>query len=673
MPVAAAGAVRIFTRVAALAMVMATGARAQESAIVEVLAPVLAAEDARAWRPAALQAALAYPDSLVRRTGAMAVGRIGDPRGVELLVPLLSDPDTTVRVSAVFALGLLRDTSAIGPLIDRLRAEPVLDAASAAEAVTALAKIGGPRAAEVISGILQGRALLGVATPDALVPVAALEAWRLGPDAPVAELLPLARAESDDVRWRAVFSLSRLRPSGSASRLGEALSDPLTLVRSFAVRAFTRSFADSSGIGAEGAAALVLRLLDDDDPGVRIGALRALASLEAARFAARVVPMLDDAHLNVRVQAAATLGALGGPEAGAALERAAGSSLFALQREALLGLARADTAAFRRAAATWARSARWEERAVVAEASGSLGGRPALLDDPDGRVVAAALAAWGEQNESAARDAARGLLEHRDLAVRAVAVELVGRAADVADIGLFRQAYLRARSDTAPDAAIAALTALAGIARRSEAAAAAVTREFLERAPAPASYVLRQWAESGWPAAARRWGSPWPITTGRTLQDYRELIRRYIVASDSLRRPHVRLETELGSIEVELLGPEAPVTVANFLALVDRGAFDGSRFHRVVPNFVIQDGDPRGDGWGAAGPPIRDEINRERYLTGVMGMALSGPDTGTSQWFITLSPQPHLDGGYTVFGRVVGPLTTLMRITQGDVIRTVRR
>jgi len=116
------------------------------------------------------------------------------------------------------------------------------------------------------------------------------------------------------------------------------------------------------------------------------------------------------------------------------------------------------------------------------------------------------------------------------------------------------------------------------------------------------------------------------------------------------------------------------MTVANFLRLLDRRFFDGNRWHRVVPNFVVQDGDPRGDGFGGPGGAIRDEINRARYGgEPMLGMALSGPDTGSSQWFITLSPQPHLDGTYTVFGLVVGDLGPLSRITQGDVIRTIRR
>jgi cyclophilin family peptidyl-prolyl cis-trans isomerase/HEAT repeat protein len=657
-----------------LALLAAAGSlRAQESAVVEMLAPVLAAEDARAWKPEALGAALVYPDSLVRRTAAMAVGRIGDPRGVALLVPLLSDPDTTVRVSAVFALGLIGDTAAVTPLVERLRAEPVLDRASAAEAVTALARIGGPRAVEVIAAVLQGRASLAVADPEELVPVAALESWRLGESAPVAELLPLIRADDTRLRLGAVFALSRLRPAGAANVLAEALADGEPQIRSLAVRGFNRRLAESSRLGAAGAAALVARLVDDPSPSVRIGAIRALGALDTGRFVAQVLPRLDDGDLNVRVQAAATLGDIGGPEAAAALERVSASrSAFAIRREALLGLARSDTGAFRRAAALWASSSRWEERAVVAAGSGALAGRPMLLDDRDPRVAAAALGAWAE-GAVGREEAARRLATHADFAVRATATGILGEKPSLADLPLLAEAYGRAARDTAPDASLAALEVLLAIARASDAAGARVEAEFIQRTPPPPSYVIRRWAEDRWPALARRWGPAFPLTPARTLQDYRELVRRFVVAPDSVRRPHVTLELERGTIEIELLGPEAPMTVANFLSLIDRGVLNGSRWHRVVPDFVVQDGDPRGDGWGAAGPPIRDEINRERYHLGTVGMALSGPDTGSSQWFITLGSQPHLDGTYTVFGRVVGTYASLIRITQGDVIRNARR
>jgi cyclophilin family peptidyl-prolyl cis-trans isomerase len=272
-------------------------------------------------------------------------------------------------------------------------------------------------------------------------------------------------------------------------------------------------------------------------------------------------------------------------------------------------------------------------------------------------------------------DAARRLLAHPDAGVRSVAADVLARTADPSDLAGLTAMYTRAARDSFPDASLSALNAIAAIRRAGAPAATRVDREFLGTVPRPTNYLLRRWAETNWPEAASRWGPSYPVATGRTLQDYREVARRFLVAPDSVARPHILIETEQrGVLEIELLGPEAPLTVANFLQLLDRRFFDGNRWHRVVPNFVVQDGDPRGDGFGGPGGSIRDEINRNRYgFKPMMGMALSGPDTGSSQWFITLAPQPHLDGTYTVFGRVVGNAAPLYRITQGDVIRTVRR
>ncbi len=101
--------------------------------------------------------------------------------------------------------------------------------------------------------------------------------------------------------------------------------------------------------------------------------------------------------------------------------------------------------------------------------------------------------------------------------------------------------------------------------------------------------------------------------------------------------------------------------------LARKGFFNGLQIHRVVPNFVVQDGDPRGDGEGGPGYTIRDELNERPYLRGTVGMALDWRDTGGSQFFITHSPQPHLDARYTVFGHVVNGMEVVDRIQQGDV------
>jgi cyclophilin family peptidyl-prolyl cis-trans isomerase len=131
------------------------------------------------------------------------------------------------------------------------------------------------------------------------------------------------------------------------------------------------------------------------------------------------------------------------------------------------------------------------------------------------------------------------------------------------------------------------------------------------------------------------------------------------------------VNTDKGAFTIELLPDDAPLNVDNFVQLAQSGYFNNITFHRVVPNFVVQGGDPRGDGNGGPGYQIRCEINEVPYERGAVGMALSGKDTGGSQWFVTHSPQPHLDGGYTVFGRVVAGMEVIDRIARGDRIRTI--
>ena len=143
---------------------------------------------------------------------------------------------------------------------------------------------------------------------------------------------------------------------------------------------------------------------------------------------------------------------------------------------------------------------------------------------------------------------------------------------------------------------------------------------------------------------------------------------------DFARPPEVhgaRLHTTAGDIEWEFFPTDAPQTVKNFVRLAERGYFDGTVIHRVVPNFVIQDGDPTGTGSGGPGYSIRCEYNRRRYDAGMVGMALSGKDTGGSQWFITHSPQPRLDGRYTIFARVTAGMDVVWRTVQGDRVLKV--
>ena len=134
-----------------------------------------------------------------------------------------------------------------------------------------------------------------------------------------------------------------------------------------------------------------------------------------------------------------------------------------------------------------------------------------------------------------------------------------------------------------------------------------------------------------------------------------------------------KMETSKGLIELELYPEYAPKTVHNFVFLAKEGYYDGVVFHRVINDFVIQGGDPTGTGAGGPGYKFKDELvgNPLKHETKFMSMANAGPNTNGSQFFITHSPQPHLDGKHTVFGKVVNGVDVVDAIQQGDRIEKV--
>lgn len=126
------------------------------------------------------------------------------------------------------------------------------------------------------------------------------------------------------------------------------------------------------------------------------------------------------------------------------------------------------------------------------------------------------------------------------------------------------------------------------------------------------------------------------------------------------------IETEHGTMTLELFDTDAPKTVANFEKLANEGFYNGLTFHRVINDFMIQGGCPQGTGTGGPGYKIPCEINSNKHLRGSLSMAHAGPNTGGSQFFICHSPQPHLDGKHTVFGRVTQGVEIVDKVRQGD-------
>ncbi|MGH7547452.1 MAG: HEAT repeat domain-containing protein, partial [Gemmatimonadales bacterium] len=325
----------------ALALPCRATAQQQDEALVGELSRLLAAADARAFDAPLFREALRYPEPFVRRQAALAAGRIGDPAAIDLLVEALGDSDRTVQGAAAFGLGLVKDSRAVGSLLALVRSAPGEQGGPPqAEAVTALAKIGGDKGAAALRGILGNGTTPGVPTSLAQS-TALLEAWRLGSRAPVPALFGYAEDPDGTARWHALYSLARLRVARGVHVLLNACADQMPFVRAVAARGVSRALTDSAGLDPEDVAGRLRPLLGDRDPHVRINALRALATFRDSAFSGLAVPLVNDAELNVAVQAETTLGALGGSAAVSALSARLSSAVFALRRQAVVALAQA--------------------------------------------------------------------------------------------------------------------------------------------------------------------------------------------------------------------------------------------------------------------------------------------------------------------------------------------
>jgi cyclophilin family peptidyl-prolyl cis-trans isomerase len=227
-------------------------------------------------------------------------------------------------------------------------------------------------------------------------------------------------------------------------------------------------------------------------------------------------------------------------------------------------------------------------------------------------------------------------------------------------VGLLTVAYEKAEADATPDARLAILDALAAY----PAGPAADITPALTRALNDREWPVRVKAATILRARGVATAAPVRPAPLRQPSEFYE--------SDKLLRPayspQAYIETVAGTIQIQLDVIDAPLTTLAFIEQARAGVFNGLKVHRLIPNFVIQAGDPRGDGEGGPGYTIRDELSMRPFVRGSVGMALSGPETGGSQFFITLSPQPHLDARYTLFGHVVKGMELLDRVALGDVI-----
>jgi cyclophilin family peptidyl-prolyl cis-trans isomerase/HEAT repeat protein len=341
-----------------------------------------------------------------------------------------------------------------------------------------------------------------------------------------------------------------------------------------------------------------------------------------------------------------------------------------VRASALRTLARIDPDTFMSTLAGLEPDRDWTVRSAVAEALGtvpperSLARLTEMLGDRDQRVVPAVVQALGATRAAQAESLIVERLKADDFVVREAAATALAamKAADAvpALVEAYRSSVTSDSTYVARAAMLTALNQLSPPTARPLLQEALHDKDWAVRVKA--ADLLRAQGVTESVAQTIR-----PAAEGRPISDP---AWTSIVAPQY--SPHAFIDTDKGTVEIELAVLDAPLTVNNFLGLARRGFFNGTTIHRVVPDFVVQDGDPRGDGEGGPGYTIRDELNERPYLRGTVGMALDWRDTGGSQFFITYSPQPHLDARYTVFGVVVNGMEVVDRLVRGDVIRRVR-
>jgi cyclophilin family peptidyl-prolyl cis-trans isomerase len=634
-------------------------ARAGEMPNLEERALLLLLVDRQSYDEFIVQQSL-KGDASLREELAVSLGRIPDHQGLLALKGLLIDDEPAVRRAAAFSLGLLGDPEGQQALFAAVRDK---DRETGVLAVESLGRLGG-RVVDVL---------------EALLPLPEPERWaRLLPnlfrfkDETVVSLAERGLAQTDpELHARAAFALAREPKAEGLPTLRKLLADPAPRVRAWAARAL-------GIVGGTDDLALLRPLLDDGDPGPLIQALRSAKSLAAggkakpiADWTPRLRALLDDPRPGVRLSAIDAAGVWAAPELSAILEARAATGETWERGTALVAFAGGAAGKDPKALDLVMAAAGEKDdalRARAAEAAGEIGLPAAgaalerLAGDPSPRVRSAALSAWLEGDPKAS-DVARKALADPDVTVRGAAYDWLATH-PVLTLETLGSALPGVYQEGTVEAGLAAVRAVAARAEGEpleRGGAIAVLEKLTEGGP----YVLRR--EAG--EALGKLGRPVPplppADQGKDVEIYRQIVRR-------TRQPHtVEIRTQRGTITVRLACAAAPLTCLNFLNLAGQGFFDGLAFHRVVPDFVVQGGDPKGDGSGGPGYSIRDEINRLRYGRGVVGMALAGPDTGGSQFFITLSPQPHLDGGYTAFGEVTGGAEVLDQLRLGDRIEKI--
>lgn len=601
-------------------------------------------------------------DAMVRARAALAAGRIGNKAAIPALAPLTRDTDAEVRRTTAFALGQIRAREGI-EFARVLIKDSDLEVRRLA--VEAMGRIGALETTAEVLPFLDD--------PSAVLREQAALALALIKDKASVDALTAKAGTEDPAQWSYAYALYRLADERSVPVLHQVLAHP----------------AASPSTG---------------DPSSLLFALKALWTLKKPLTAEECERLLQHADQRVQQNALDVMAASGDSAACGAIRNQMEKLPVASQWKALdaMGALKCSTVAEKmkylsnpdpelRAAAlkligdkeietylpVFDRSSHddsWVVRAQAAQSAAGLSKDSALpilkrlMKDPDSSVRLAAEESLGAFLP-ASEELLLPLLQSGDFAERSLVADALGKTKNRKYLPMLLQMY-GAFPD--PDTRTTIMDVLADYGDSS-------CLKVLESALKDPRTIMRKHAVD---AMKKLTGGSAYVWNGKVvdLDDFLSLDGKVTAAvqqqyADDFGSPVAEREAvirvEKGPVTIRLLGGDAPVHVRNFVELASKGFYNGLRIHRVVPNFVIQGGDPRGDGWGGGDRLLPDQFNRRPYVRGAIGMPTAGKDSGGSQFFITMSRQPHLDGNYTVFGEVIAGMENADNTELGDRILAV--
>lgn len=641
---------------------------------------ILIAEDLRKEKDAFLLSAIQSSSESTAIAALQAIGRIGDPSAMEGITRILARKNRNVKKAAAFALGLIQNKSAIKELTQNvvLQKDPEVIAAL----LISVGRAGNEQSVNTISNALKEHTNPQVldAGAHALGTLwsGGSEKW-LVPDGLIENLTDLLK-KPDPINLSAAFALSRFKGDPTLFPLDKIIeagqSTTSSDVRALLCRVLGKTKA------AKASHFLAQQVMLDTHLGTRIEAIKALAGhplTEETQNAYKKAFASDSSSLLVQ-----------------ALESVGNHQVTAL------GLADTISGLYKSSPSLWVKSAALK---ALCRVQPSVGRQLAseIMKAPGSPLLSSAIAALGILGQSEDIEKLVPFITHSEIKVATEAVEATAslpedkftppmkaalkQAVERADIAVSSLAVQVAERFkwkefaptivavyplfSAPDQVEAKVALLDALGALGDASHEPFLEGLIDVNKEPQRLVIDAAVR-----ALKRINEKKDFTNKIPLNSKIIAAPATWAEAQKAIRTRVVLQTTRGEIQLQML-PETPLNALNFVRLVKQDSlkqsfYNGKTFHRVVPNFVVQGGDPRGDGYGGPGYLVRDEVSNTLHARGIVGVATAGKDTGGCQFFINLAPNLHLDGRYTAFAKVIKGMEAAEKLEIGDRILTAK-